>query len=363
MNLAQKVIRTVDRFQQRLPGLSFVVAVVKKFDDDQAGNLAALVAYYAYASIFPLLLVLFTVLNIVVRNNAGLRERVLDYAVTDVGAFGTIIVQNIQGFHETGPALVIGVLLTLYGARRVAGAMQNALNSAWEVPRSERPRFPWNYLRSFALVLLVGLGEIGTSVLSSFISGGHLLPGFAVAVLATIATLIVNVGLFWLAFRLATSRVVSWRELRLGAIAGGCVWQALQLVGGFYIVHALAHSRSLYGQTFGVVLGLLAWLFVQAEATLWVIEANVVWVRRLWPRSLAPPPLTKEDVKAYELYAQADDREGETIKVDVTSLPGAGPEDEKMPGRAEGAPARSDLPPVSATTARGEEAHDSGEDR
>ncbi len=248
---------------------------------------------------------LFTVLNIVVRNNAGLRERVLGYAVTDVGAFGTIIVQNIQGFHETGPALVIGVLLTVYGARRVAGAMQNALNSAWEVPRSERPQFPWNYLRSVALVLLVGLG----------------------------------------------------------AIAGGCVWQALQLVGGFYIVHALAHSRSLYGQTFGVVLGLLAWLFVQGEATLWVIEANVVWVRRLWPRSLAPPPLTKEDVKAYELYAQAEDRQGETIKVDVTSLPGAGPEDEKMPGRAEGAPARSDLPPVSATTARGEEAHDSGEDR
>ena len=52
-----------------------------------------------------------------------------------------------------------------------------------------------------------------------------------------------------------------------------------------------------------LVLGLLAWLFLQAEATLWVIEANVVWVRKLWPRSLAPPPLTKEDVKACELYA------------------------------------------------------------
>ena len=363
MNPAQRAIRIVDRFQQRLPGLSFVVAVIKKFNDDQAGNLAALVAYYAYASIFPLLLVLFTVLNIIVRNDAGLRDKVLDYAVSDFGAFGTIIVENVQGFHETGPALVIGVLLTVYSGRRVAGAMQNALNSAWEVPRSERPSFPWNYLRSFALVLLVGLGEIATSVLSSLISGGHLLPGFVVAMLATLATLIVNIGLFWLAFRLATARTIRWRELRLGAIAGGCVWQALQLVGGFYIVHSLAHSRSLYGQTFGVVLGLLAWLFLQAEATLWVIEANVVWVRKLWPRSLASPPLTKEDVKAYELYAQAGDRKGETVNVVVT--PEAG--DEKIgTGATDGdgdAPADATGPPVSARTARGEDPHDSGDDR
>ena len=120
------------------------------------------------------------------------------------------------------------------------------------------------------------------------------------------------------------------------------------------------HSQSLYGQTIGVVLGLIAWLYLQAEATLYVAEANVVWVRKLWPRSLAPPPLTREDARAYELYAQAQDRSKyETVDVHVTSAP----EDEKMTERDEGTTAGSDQPPVSAGSARGEEPHDSGDDR
>ena len=116
--------------------------------------------------------------------------------------------------------------------------------------------------------------------------------------MATLVSLIGNIGLFWLAFRLAAAKVITWRELRLGAIMAGIVWQILQLIGGYYIGHQLAHSQSLYGSLFGIVLGLIAWLYLQAEATLYVAEANVVWVRKLYPRSLTPPQ-TEEDVRAY----------------------------------------------------------------
>jgi hypothetical protein len=174
---------------------------------------------------------------------------------------------------------------------------------------------------------------------------------------------------FWLAVLLGTAKTVSWRDLRLGAILGGVVWQILQLAGGYYVTHQLAHSQSLYGSTIGVVLGLIAWLYLQAEATLYVAEANVVWARKLWPRSLDAPPLTKEDARAYELYAQAEDRsKNETIDVHVSPVPAGETPNEKMPERTEntpagGDPAGSGAPPVSARTARGEEAHDSGDDR
>ena len=208
---------------------------------------------------------------------------------------------------------------------------------------------------------MVGLGEIGTSVLSSFISGGDILPGFAVTILATLVTLILNIGLFWLAFRPATAKTITWRELRLGPLMGGVVGQILQLVGGYYIGHQLAHSQSLYGRTFGIVLGLMAWLYRQAEATLYVAEANVVWVRKLWPRSLAAPPHTEEDVRAYELYAEAEARKkDESISVVV---PGS-PDDEKAPASP---PAATQTEPeksaVSAKRARREDPHDSGDDR
>ena len=360
MNPAQKVIKLVDRFQQRLPGLSFVVALWKKFNDDQAGNLAALIAYYAFVSIFPLLLILFTVLNIVLRDHQALQDKLISSALTDYPGFASLLQNSIKSFHETGLALVFGVILTVLGTRGVANAIQNALNSVWEVPREHRPRFPWSWLRSFGLILVVGLGEIIASVASGFIAAATFLPGFALKVAGTAVTLLFNIGLFWLAFRVATAKAITWRDLRLGALAGGIVWQILQLVGGYYITHELVHSKSLYGQTIGVVLGLIAWLYLQAEATLYVAEANVVWVRKLWPRSLAPPPLTKEDARAYEMYAQAQDRSKyETVDVHVT--PSA--EDEKMPKRDESAPAGSDQPPVSAGSARGEDTHDSGDDR
>ncbi len=252
MNPAEKTIKLVDQYQQRFPWLSFPVAVWKKFGDDEAGNLAALVAYYAFASIFPLLLVFVTVLEIVLRHNAALQKKICSTnAVKNYGSLGADLKTSVTSFHQTGPALVIGILLTFLGARGVANAMQNALNSVWEVPKSARPGFPWSYLRSFGLILVVGLGEIATSVLSGLISGGHILPRIR------------RHGGRHARFADRQHRPVLARLPAGGRQGhhlaraparrhhGGIVWQILQLVGGYYIGHQLAHSRSLYGSTFG----------------------------------------------------------------------------------------------------------------
>jgi membrane protein len=326
MNPAEKTLRIVDRFQQRQTWLGFPVAVWKKFGDDQAGNLAALIAYYAFVSIFPLLLVFVTVLDIVLHNNVALQAKLIDSALSDYPVIGEQIKNNVHTVNGSGLTLAVGIVLTFLGARGVANSLQNALNSVWEVPKSTRPGFPWSWLRSFGLIFVVGGGAIATTILSGAIGGtGHILPGFAVKIAATAVSLAANIGLFWLAFRLATAKVVTWKDLRLGAIIAGCAWQILQLAGGYIVGHQLAHSSSLYG-TFGIVLVLIAWLYLQAEATLYAAEANVVLVLKLWPRSLASPPHTPEDVRALRLYAEAEERVKE-IPVSV-----ALPEDRTGPG-------------------------------
>jgi YihY family inner membrane protein len=353
MNPAEKTLRIVDRFQQRQPWLAFPVAVWKKFGDDQAGNLAALIAYYAFVSIFPLLLVAVTVLDIVLRDHPALQTKIIDSALADYPGFGQTLKESVHGLNGTGPALGVGIVLTFLGARGVANAMQNALNSVWEVPKAARPGFPWSWLRSFGLIFVVGGGAIATSVLSGAIGGaGHALPGFAVKVVATAVSLAANIGLFWLGFRLATAKVVTWKDLRLGAIIAGCAWQILQFFGGYFISHQLAHSNSLYG-TFGIVLVLIAWLYLQAEATLYAAEANVVLVHRLWPRSLAPPPHTPEDVRALRLYAEVEERDKE---VPVSVADPQDPEKPAVSAKAEGAQAEKSA--VSAGETQGEESHD-----
>ena len=154
---------------------------------------------------------------------------------------------------------------------------------------------------AFALVLTVGIGFIVTTFLSGVAGGaGHLLNGAVAHVGAVLVSLVLNVGVFWLSFRIATLRKVRWRDLRTGAAIAAFFWQVLQVVGGYVVSHQLHRASELYG-TFGIVLGLLAWLFLQAEVTLYAAEADVVLARRLWPgpyaRQARPSPLAARQVR------------------------------------------------------------------
>lgn len=327
MNRMQAIARTLDRVQQRHAWLGFPVAVWKKFGDDQAGNLAALIAYFAFVAIFPLLLVLVSVLGIVLKDNAGLRAKVVDSALSQYPIIGENL--KLGSLPENGVMLLLGLIGLFLGARGVANAFQNALNTVWEVPFTRRPGFPWSWLRSISLILVVGLGEIGTTILSGIAGGaGHLLSGAGAHIGAVVVSLVLNFGLFWLAFRLSAAREVGWRDLRLGAALTAIVWQVLQTTGAYIVAHQLHRASSLYG-TFGLVLGLLAWLYLQAEMTMYAAEVNVVLVRGLWPRSLAGPPYTDQDRRAFRLYAEMEQRNKETdvsVRLPETqggSLPGS----------------------------------------
>jgi membrane protein len=305
MKFIDDLLDGADRFQRRRPGLAFVVAVMKKFGDDRAGQLAALIAYYAFVAIFPLLLVLDTVLTVVVRNDPALRDRLLKSALSAYPLIGEEIRHSVHPLHSTGLALAVGLFGALLGARGVAMAMQNAINEVWAVPMDRRPAFPWSTVRSLGLVVIVGLGQIVTALLSGVAGGiGHLLPGALAAAGAVAVSFVANIGIFWLAFRLAAAREVSWRALRVGAVISAAFWQILLLLGGLIVGHLLQHSSALYG-VFGVVLGMLAWLYLQAQVTLYALEVDTVRAWRLWPRGLRPPP-TEQDRQADARYNRGD---------------------------------------------------------
>ncbi len=302
MDKLKRLFRAVDEYQQQHAWLAFPVAVWKKFGDDQAGNLAALIAYSALVAIFPLLLVLFTVLDKVLKNNHELQQKV-DSALKDYPIY-SYVKPSIGHLNQTGILLVIGLVGTFIGALGVANSLQNALNSAWEIPFDRRPGFPWSWLRSAALIIVIGLGFIATTSISTLAVGvGRVLPSAGQTILANAVSLVLNFGLFWLAFRLGTASEITWRQLWLGAAISAVIWQILQSVGASFVARQIAHASPLYG-TFAVVLGLIAWLYLQAELTLYAIQINVVRAYRLWPRSLAPPPYTEQDRHAFRLYVE-----------------------------------------------------------
>ena len=302
MDKVQRIIRALDALQQRHAWLAFPIAVWKKFGDDQAGNLAALIAYSALVAIFPLLLLLLTVVDIVFKNDPARRKKVVDYALSNYPVIGSDLENSIGHLSQTGFALAVAVIGIFIGALGVSNSLQNALNSVWEIPFARRPGFPWSWLRSAALIIVIGLGFIVTTALSVLAAGVRVLPG-GPSVLAIVVSLVLNFGLFWLGFRLATAKEISWRQLWPGAAISAVIWQVLQYFGTTFISRQLAHATPLYG-TFALVLGLIAWLYLQAQLTLYAVEINVVRAYRLWPRSLAPPPYTEQDRRAFRLYVE-----------------------------------------------------------
>ena len=292
----------VDRAQQHRAWLAVAVATWKKFSDDQAGNLAALIAYYAFASIFPLLLVAYSILDIVAQGSATVAKHLTD-ALRGYPVVGTTLSGQVhQGLGKTGIALAIGIVLTLYASRGVATAMQNAMNTVWEVPQFRRPGFPKALLRSFGLIAVIGPGQLITIALSSIAGGTGHLGGVAARVAAVAVSLVLNIGLFWLGFRVATAA----RDQRTGDAprrdsVGDRLADPADLSAAPWSAIAPTRPTAPSGSCSACWPGSTC----QAQLTLYFVELDAVRELRLWPRALAPPPLSPADVQAHQLYAAA----------------------------------------------------------
>ncbi|HSX30473.1 MAG TPA: YihY/virulence factor BrkB family protein [Candidatus Saccharimonadales bacterium] len=320
-NWLERLVARVDMFQQKRHALSFPYSVIKKYGDDDAGHEAALITYYGFLSLFPLLLVATSVVDRLTQNNPELRARLLGDINSHLSVFGSQLQSQIHASNRTGVALALGLLVALYGTRGVAHAVRGALDHAWATPKSKRSGFPKNALKSFALLLGAGLGLVLTTTLAGYATsalGGHFW-------LTRIVPLAINAVLLYVilmyVFTIGPSRRRPRSDLRLGAIVASVGLLVLQTLGTYLVAHQLQNLRGLYGQ-FALVLSLMFWLYLQAQVLVYAIEINVVHAYKLWPRSITNKPLTRADKEAYRLYAEKEayrPKNEETIAVTFDS--------------------------------------------
>ncbi len=285
------ILGALDRFQQRYPPLAFPVGVVRKFGDDRAGRLAALVAYYGFFSIFPLLLVATTIIGFVF--DAEDADRLQDSIIAEIPVIGSQVANQSDELSGSAFALVVGIVIALWAGLGCMQAAQDAMNEVWDVPRVAQPSFFAKRLRSLGTLAVFG----ATLVVSTFatqamalVSG---LPGTARAG-GAVLSLAINVALYLVVFRVLTTGRQRWRVLLPGALVGGLGYSVLQFAGTWYIDRTISGAEDTYG-TFAVVIGLLSWLYLLGQLSVFAAEVNVVAARCLWPRSLFPPKLTKVD--------------------------------------------------------------------
>jgi membrane protein len=297
-------VRALDRFQQRHRSLAVPFAVIKKFGDDGAGDQAALIAYYGFFSIFPLLLVFVTVLGFVLAHHPDAQKAVLDSALKDLPLVGDQI--KTHSLHGNGFALAVGIVGALLSGLGVTMAAQKAFDRVYAVPHKDRPNFLASRLRGLGLLVVLGVLQLLSTAASGLVAGG--LGGVGLTIAGIVLSLLLNLVLFSAVFRLlALGQDV--RELWPGILTAAVLWEVLQVVGGIYVGHVVKGASTTYG-TFATVIGLLTWLFLGARVLVYSAELNSVLSRRLWPRSIFAPR-TDADRETLRGLAKVEERSDE----------------------------------------------------
>lgn len=302
-NFIQKIVARADAFQRHHRWLAMPYGIVKKFGEDGGGHLAALMTYYGFLSLFPLLIVATAFAQIVAQGNIELKDKIISGVTSYFPAIGESLAASLQTPSSSGVALIIGMLIIFYGARRIADSVQNALHVVWAVPRKKRAKFPLFMLRSFGIIIFAGMGLLLSAILSGYAAGSS--GPYMLRVFVGTAGFIVLFAVFWGIFTYGSSAPKRPRANVPGALIAAFGLQILQAIGGYLITTQLGRYTGLNAQ-FAVILVLLFWIYLQTQVFLFALEYNTVRMHRLYPRALDETNPTKADERAHALYAARD---------------------------------------------------------
>jgi len=282
-------LRRFDGYQQTRPVLALPLGVVKKFGDDEGGSMVSLIAYRAFFSLFPLLLLMTTILGYVLAGDEELRREVVNSTLSQFPIIGN----QLKGgsLKGSGIALAVGIVGSLLAGLGVVLETEQTFNRCWGVPKGVERGFVGSRLRAIGLLVVLGGLAVVSTVVSGLAAGGadFLGAGGEVAGLA-IATAL-NLVVFGAVFRLLTADTVETKALIPGVVVATIGWEILQIAGGWYISHEVKNASAVYG-TFALVIGLLAWIHLGAMFVVLGAETNVVRTRKLWPRPMLGGPGT-----------------------------------------------------------------------
>jgi membrane protein len=309
-------IPRIDAFQRRHRVIGMPLAVIYKYFDDQGAYLSAIVTYYAFVAIFPLLLLSTSILGFVLQGDEQLRDKLLDSALSQFPIIGSEL-GTPNGLQGSTSAIVVGAVTALYGAMGLGQALQNAANIAWSVPRNSRANPFLLRFRSILFLSISGIGILAIAVVSSILANPDALSSELQPVVGWISRILgffLIVGIFTAVFRLVSLGRAGVRSVLPGAFVTGLLWQGLQYVGNTYVREVIGKANSV-NQTFALVLGLLAFIYVAAIMVVMGLEVNVVLRRHLYPRALLTPftdnvVLTDADQRAYAAYAKSQRHKG-----------------------------------------------------
>jgi uncharacterized BrkB/YihY/UPF0761 family membrane protein len=299
-----RVIAWADRLQRRHGVLGYPYAVVKKFGDDEGGREAALITYYGFLSIFPLLLLGVAVLSRVLADHPDLRQRLITAIVPQ--ALQSTVEHSVTTLPTSAIPFAAGLIGLLFSGTGVVFSVYQTLNHVAAVPYRLRPGFVSRYVRVFVMLAALLLGAVAVGALTVVAAALPGVPGVQRAT-AVLGSALVVFAVLLLAARLLLARPAPVRALWPGALLGAAAVALVLNVGAPLLARLVTKAGPVYG-SFATVAGMFALLYLVNQALVYAAEVAAVRYARLWPRALDPSRPTAADTRALALLAREQER-------------------------------------------------------
>ena len=297
-----RVATWYDTLQRRHSVLGFPYAVVRKYGDDGGWRHAALITYYGFLSLFPILLVAASVVSTALVNRPALREEMV--AALLPPALQSTVNTALASMPVSGLPLAIGLVGLLLSGTGVVFSAYETLNHVAGVPRRARFHLVARYARVLLMVVVVLVGGLAVAALT--VASG-VLPDELQRIAANVATAVVVFLVLLAASALLVARRIPLRSSVLPAAMGALVVTVVLALGARLLGVLVARSGPVYG-SFATVAGLFTLLYLVSQALLFAAEVAVVQQRRLWPRAVVTSEPTPADIAALSRLASTQER-------------------------------------------------------
>ncbi len=281
----------------------------QEFQNDQAGQLGAALAYYAVFSMFPLLLLPLAVLGFVLSywdKAINVEQAILSATAQN---FSPELSQTLSQMldvlrKQAGAATGIGLVTLLLGASGVFQQLDMSFNTIWKVPKKTGPigivasiltavrekLFSFGMVLGVGFLLLVSMALTGvTQALLGLLSGVPLVGGALGFVIGLVVTLALNTLIFALLFKYLPDTKIYWRDIWLGALLTALIWELAKRLLALYIERS--SFASAYGAV-GTLLVVMAWVYFSSQVLFLGAEFTEVYSRQHGSRAAAPQPAT-----------------------------------------------------------------------
>ncbi|MHB8781313.1 MAG: YihY/virulence factor BrkB family protein [Candidatus Geothermincolia bacterium] len=270
-------------WESRHPAAGTAGRALRKFIEDDMGVHASSFAYYAFLSVFPLLLLVFAALGFALGSRPDLQQELIESTRQLVPSFSQTVSEALQGVIDNRASLgIIGLVGLFLTGTAFADALDRGFSAVWGHEKTPYLRRKLKGLLIIGLFLVLGLFGF---LVAKGLEWAKLPQALSILVGAAIAVLL-NIALFAVIYSVVPHRKLHLPEVAIGASVAGVVWWASQFALRFYF-GSLSDKAQVYGFLAAIV-SILLWLYIGGIVIFFGSELN----RAVYEKKglLAEPP-------------------------------------------------------------------------